>query len=171
MRHPHSFMEHLNFVPASFQAWGIDPNFGKIAKIDILHWHQRSLYELQMVALRQQGLPHGTVAAEVGHSKTVLLNFSEDPDSREGKEKSNGGPKRISPASSRRIQLTVCQETGAHHESASAWGVWRTKNIFKDLINWPVELQVVLWHQRAAGSHQSQMMGGKHLHHLEQRSH
>lgn len=32
-----------------------------------------SLYERgQMVALRQQGLPHGTVAAEVGHSKTVV---------------------------------------------------------------------------------------------------
>uniref|UniRef100_A0A8C6TTR0 Transposase n=1 Tax=Neogobius melanostomus TaxID=47308 RepID=A0A8C6TTR0_9GOBI len=51
------------------------------------------------------------IAAEVGRSKTVILNFLKNPESY-GTTKSSGRPKKISPALSERIQLAVRQDIG-----------------------------------------------------------
>uniref|UniRef100_A0A673A1M3 Transposase Tc1-like domain-containing protein n=1 Tax=Sphaeramia orbicularis TaxID=375764 RepID=A0A673A1M3_9TELE len=48
---------------------------------------------------------------KVGCSKTVILNFLTDPE-HYGTKKSSGRPKKITPALSRRIRLTVRQDTG-----------------------------------------------------------
>uniref|UniRef100_A0A3P8U7G2 Transposase Tc1-like domain-containing protein n=1 Tax=Amphiprion percula TaxID=161767 RepID=A0A3P8U7G2_AMPPE len=61
--------------------------------------------------LEKQGLSQRAIAAEVGRSKTVILNFLKDPE-HYGTKKSSGRPKKITPALSRRIRLAVRQDTG-----------------------------------------------------------
>uniref|UniRef100_A0A672YZS2 Transposase IS30-like HTH domain-containing protein n=1 Tax=Sphaeramia orbicularis TaxID=375764 RepID=A0A672YZS2_9TELE len=65
----------------------------------------------RIVKLHKQGLSQRAIAAEVGGSKTVILNFLTDPE-HYGTKKSSGRPKKITPALSRRIRLTVRQDTG-----------------------------------------------------------
>lgn len=65
----------------------------------------------RIIELRKQGLSQRAIAAEVGRSKTVILNFLKDPESY-GRKKSSGRPKKISPVLSRRIRRTVRQDTG-----------------------------------------------------------
>ena len=57
----------------------------------------------RIVELHKQGLSQRAIAAKVGRSKTVILNFLKDPEGY-GTKKSNGKPKKISPALSRRIR-------------------------------------------------------------------
>uniref|UniRef100_A0A3Q1AYA6 Transposase Tc1-like domain-containing protein n=1 Tax=Amphiprion ocellaris TaxID=80972 RepID=A0A3Q1AYA6_AMPOC len=61
--------------------------------------------------LHKQGLSQRAIAAEVGCSKTVILNFLKDPE-HYGTKKSSGRPKKITPALSGRIRLAVRQDTG-----------------------------------------------------------
>uniref|UniRef100_A0A096LXL6 Transposase IS30-like HTH domain-containing protein n=1 Tax=Poecilia formosa TaxID=48698 RepID=A0A096LXL6_POEFO len=65
----------------------------------------------RIVELHKQGLSQRAIAAEVGHSKTVILHFLNDPEGY-GTKKSSGRPKKISPALSCRICLAVRQDTG-----------------------------------------------------------
>uniref|UniRef100_A0A3P8S1N2 Transposase IS30-like HTH domain-containing protein n=1 Tax=Amphiprion percula TaxID=161767 RepID=A0A3P8S1N2_AMPPE len=65
----------------------------------------------RIVELHKQGLSQRVIAAEVGRSKTVILNFLKDPE-HYGTKKSSGRPKKITPALSRRIRLAVRQDTG-----------------------------------------------------------
>ena len=65
----------------------------------------------RIVELHKQGLSQRAIAAKVGRSKTVILNFFRDPEGY-GTKKSSGRPKKISPALSRRILLAVLQDTG-----------------------------------------------------------
>ena len=65
----------------------------------------------RIVELHKQGLSQRAIAAKVGHSKTVILNFSKDPEVYVTK-KSSGRPKKMSLALSRRIRLAVLQDTG-----------------------------------------------------------
>uniref|UniRef100_A0A3P8S9U1 Transposase IS30-like HTH domain-containing protein n=1 Tax=Amphiprion percula TaxID=161767 RepID=A0A3P8S9U1_AMPPE len=65
----------------------------------------------RIVELHKQGLSQHAIAAEVGRSKTVILNFLKDPE-HYGTKKSSGRPKKMTPALSRRIRLAVHQETG-----------------------------------------------------------
>uniref|UniRef100_A0A673CM01 Transposase IS30-like HTH domain-containing protein n=1 Tax=Sphaeramia orbicularis TaxID=375764 RepID=A0A673CM01_9TELE len=65
----------------------------------------------RIVELHKQGLSQHAIAAEVGCSKTVILNFLTDPENY-GTKKSSGRPKKITLALSRRIRLTVRQDTG-----------------------------------------------------------
>nr|CBN81130.1 Transposable element Tc3 transposase [Dicentrarchus labrax] len=64
-----------------------------------------------IVELHKQGLSQRAIAAEVGRSKTFILNFLKDPEVY-GTKRSSDRPKKISPALSRRIQRTVHQDTG-----------------------------------------------------------
>uniref|UniRef100_A0A671UCR8 Transposase IS30-like HTH domain-containing protein n=1 Tax=Sparus aurata TaxID=8175 RepID=A0A671UCR8_SPAAU len=65
----------------------------------------------RIVELHKQGLSQRTIAAKVGRSKTVILNFLKDPEGY-GTKKLSGRPKKISPALSWRIRLAVLQDTG-----------------------------------------------------------
>uniref|UniRef100_A0A3P8TEG4 Transposase Tc1-like domain-containing protein n=1 Tax=Amphiprion percula TaxID=161767 RepID=A0A3P8TEG4_AMPPE len=65
----------------------------------------------RIVELHKQGLSQRAIAAEVGRSKTVILNFLKDPE-HYGTKKSSGRPKKITPVLSRRIRLAVRQDTG-----------------------------------------------------------
>uniref|UniRef100_A0AAQ5XD73 Transposase IS30-like HTH domain-containing protein n=1 Tax=Amphiprion ocellaris TaxID=80972 RepID=A0AAQ5XD73_AMPOC len=65
----------------------------------------------QIVELHKQGLSQCAIAAEVGRSKTVILNFLKDPE-HYGTKKSSGRPKKMTPGLSRRIRLAVRQDTG-----------------------------------------------------------
>uniref|UniRef100_A0A3P8SW10 Transposase Tc1-like domain-containing protein n=1 Tax=Amphiprion percula TaxID=161767 RepID=A0A3P8SW10_AMPPE len=58
-----------------------------------------------------QSLSQRAITAEVGRSKTVILNFLKDPE-HYGTKKSSGRPKKITPALSRRIRLAVRQDAG-----------------------------------------------------------
>uniref|UniRef100_A0A3Q0RGQ7 Transposase IS30-like HTH domain-containing protein n=1 Tax=Amphilophus citrinellus TaxID=61819 RepID=A0A3Q0RGQ7_AMPCI len=64
----------------------------------------------RIVELHKQGLSQHAVAAEVGHSKTVILHFLNDPEGY-GTKKSSGKPQKISAALSRWIRLAAI--TGA----------------------------------------------------------
>uniref|UniRef100_A0A8C1KTG9 Transposase Tc1-like domain-containing protein n=1 Tax=Cyprinus carpio TaxID=7962 RepID=A0A8C1KTG9_CYPCA len=73
---------------------------------------QRELVQnKRIVELHTQGLSQRAIAAEVGHSKTVILHFLKNPESY-GTKKSSGRPKKISPPLSRRIRRVVCEDTG-----------------------------------------------------------
>ena len=53
---------------------------------------------------------HNMSLLQVGHSKTVNLHFSKDPEGY-GTKKSSGRPQKITPVLSRRIRWAVCQDT------------------------------------------------------------
>ena len=65
----------------------------------------------RIVELHKQGLSQRAIAAEVGRSKTVILNFLKDPE-HYGTKKSSGRPQKITPALSQRIRSAVRQDTG-----------------------------------------------------------
>uniref|UniRef100_A0A673AN80 Transposase Tc1-like domain-containing protein n=1 Tax=Sphaeramia orbicularis TaxID=375764 RepID=A0A673AN80_9TELE len=65
----------------------------------------------RIVQLHKRGLWQRAIAAEVGRSKTVILHFWTDPE-HYGTKKSSGRPKKMTPALSRRIRLTVRQDSG-----------------------------------------------------------
>uniref|UniRef100_A0A8C4GIC6 Transposase Tc1-like domain-containing protein n=1 Tax=Dicentrarchus labrax TaxID=13489 RepID=A0A8C4GIC6_DICLA len=72
---------------------------------------QLSVFERdRIVELHKKGLSQRTIAAEVGCSKTVILNFLKGSQGY-GTKMSSGRHKKISPALSRRIQQAFCEDT------------------------------------------------------------
>uniref|UniRef100_A0A3P8U947 Tc1-like transposase DDE domain-containing protein n=1 Tax=Amphiprion percula TaxID=161767 RepID=A0A3P8U947_AMPPE len=92
----------------------------------------------RIVELHKQGLSQRAIAAEVGRSKTVILNFLKDPE-HYGTKKSSGRPKKIPPALSRRIRLAVRQDT------------WRFSTQIKALTGADCSAITIRWHLREKG--------------------